>query len=96
MSRAHDERAHAWRSDAAVAALGLGRTALGFVGAALLVGAAFALSHELGAGAFRADHFVTRLVVPGAGMSLACRWPGFSFLVAAHCTAHLLLPFLFV
>jgi membrane protease YdiL (CAAX protease family) len=69
-----------------------------FLVASLLVGLAFAVSHEAGPGADRFDpvYFVDRLVLPGLLMSLGCRWPGFTFVVTGHCAAHVALPFLFV
>jgi hypothetical protein len=57
----------------------------------------FATSHEIGPGAgrFVPVFFLDRLALPGFLMSVACRWPGFAFVVAGHRTAHVLLPFLF-
>jgi CAAX prenyl protease-like protein len=73
------------------------RSMRSFVVASLIVGLAFALSHEIGPGAarFHLAYFVDRFVLPGLLMSLACRWPGFTFVVGWHCAAHTLLPFVF-
>jgi hypothetical protein len=64
---------------------------------AVLTGLAFAASHELGGApdGFVLRWFVTRWLVPGVAMSLAYFWPGPAFIVAAHCTAHLLIPVAF-
>ena len=40
-------------------------------------------------------HFATRLLLPGALMSVAFLAVEPSFIVTAHCTAHVLIPFLF-
>ena len=63
----------------------------------LVVGLAFAASHMFGptAGPFRGDYFATRVAVPGAAMSAAYLWISPAFIVAAHCTAHVVMPFLF-
>lgn len=65
--------------------------------AVLVTSLAFALAHELvpGAPAFLAPHFLARLLLPGALMSSLCLWPGFAFVVALHCGAHVVLPLLF-
>jgi len=65
--------------------------------AILVTSLAFAISHELGPGAaqFRVDHFITRFAFPGALMSAAYFVPGPAFIIAAHSTAHLLIPILF-
>jgi hypothetical protein len=57
----------------------------------------FSLSHELGlaGGAFEPRFLLTRLLVPGVGMSLLAFRLRPSFIVSAHCTAHLLIPALF-
>jgi Type II CAAX prenyl endopeptidase Rce1-like len=67
-------------------------------GAILVTALGFALSHELGPGAapFRVDRFATRAIFPGAVMSVAFFWPGPAFIVAAHATAHLVIPILFL
>lgn len=59
--------------------------------ASLVTGLAFALSHELGAGAgpFQLAYFTTRVVIPGAAMSLVFLVVHPAFLVSAHCAAHL-------
>jgi hypothetical protein len=69
--------------------------------ASLLTGLAFAVSHDLGALVgdqglpFRLDYFVIRTLLPGFVMSMAFFVIGPGFIVAAHCTAHLWIPFLF-
>ncbi len=56
-------------------------------------GLVFAGWHALGE-PFSATFFVTRLVIPGAAMSLVWLWSP-SAVIVAHCTAHLLIPALF-
>jgi len=65
--------------------------------AVLVTGALFSLSHELGpaGGAFVSQFMLTRLIVPGAAMSIVALRLNVTFLVCAHCTAHLLIPWLF-
>ncbi len=67
------------------------------VAAVVASGVLFSLSHELGpgGGAFEPRFLLTRFVVPGAMMSALAFRPGPTFIVTAHCTAHLLIPFLF-
>jgi len=66
--------------------------------AMLATGLLFAAAHELGPGAgpFDARHFVTRVIFAGPITSAPFFWPGPSFIVSAHCAAHLLIPFVFV
>jgi len=61
--------------------------------ACVAVGLAFAASH-LGGG-WSAPWFVTRALVPGFAFSVAALAVGPSFVVCAHCAAHLLIPTLF-
>jgi membrane protease YdiL (CAAX protease family) len=63
--------------------------------AVVATGVLFALSHEIGPGAaaFRLDLFLTRSVVPGIAMSALAAGVGPSFIVAAHCAAHVAMPF---
>lgn len=65
--------------------------------AVVVTGALFALSHELdpAGGVFDPRWIATRFLVPGAAMSLVALRVNATFLVTAHCTAHLLLPALF-
>ncbi len=58
----------------------------------------FALWHEVGSGAeaFVFQHFVTRFMIPGVIMGLAVFYISPVFLVALHCTAHIMIPLLFV
>jgi len=67
--------------------------ALGIVATALL----FSLSHELGpaGGAFEPRFLLTRFLVPGVAMSVLAFSAGPAFVVAAHCSAHLVIPALF-
>ncbi|MFI5297071.1 MAG: type II CAAX prenyl endopeptidase Rce1 family protein [Polyangiales bacterium] len=58
-------------------------------------GLAFALLHQAGPGQTSALWFATRLIFPGCAMSLVAWRVGPSFLVAAHCTAHVLIPWMF-
>jgi CAAX prenyl protease-like protein len=71
----------------------LGRAAAAV--ACLGTGLSFALSHQIAPGPWVARHFATRLLLPGAGMSALALWPGPAFLIAAHCTAHVLMPLAF-
>lgn len=64
--------------------------------AAVLTGLGFALLHQAGPGAFDAQFFATRFLVPGLAMSVAFFAISPAFLVTAHCAAHLLIPALFV
>lgn len=58
----------------------------------------FALWHEVGSGAeaFVLQHFVTRFMVPGIVMGLVVFYISPVFLVALHCSAHIMIPLLFV
>lgn len=66
--------------------------------AALGTGLLFALTHELGpAGAVFDPRFLaTRTLFPGLVMSLVALRLSPTFMVTAHCTAHLMIPALFV
>jgi hypothetical protein len=59
----------------------------------VVTGLVFAGWHALGE-PFSATFFVTRLVIPGAAMSLVWLWSP-SAITVGHCTAHLLIPALF-
>jgi Type II CAAX prenyl endopeptidase Rce1-like len=59
--------------------------------AIVLTGLAFALSHSVHLDA----HFATRFLIPGCAFSVAAILVSPAFLVAAHCTAHVLIPLLF-
>ncbi len=65
--------------------------------AVVVTALAFALSHELGPGAgpFDAGFFATRLIVPGAFMSVLFLRVGPSFLVTLHAAAHVGIALLF-
>lgn len=65
--------------------------------AILVTGVLFALAHEVGPGAeqFYWEHFITRFVSAGSLMSVLFFWPGPAFVISMHCTAHIILPFLF-
>jgi hypothetical protein len=63
--------------------------------AVALTGLAFAGLHELRAGAVRCAAVLTRLIFPGIVMSAAAWLFKPSFIVSAHCTAHVLLPLVF-
>jgi hypothetical protein len=64
--------------------------------AVVVTGFAFAVSHEIGTGDPLVERwFATRFLIPGCAMSLLFFWPGPAFIVAAHCTAHLLIPIAF-
>ncbi len=62
---------------------------------ALVTGLAFALLHEAGPGAFDAHYFATRFLVPGVAMSVVFLAISPTFLLTAHCAAHVLIPALF-
>ena len=66
--------------------------------AAVLVGVCFAVGHELppASGPVDPGHFATRIVLPGALMSVVALVRPPSFMIVAHASAHLLIPFLFV
>jgi membrane protease YdiL (CAAX protease family) len=72
------------------------RKLLAAILAVVVSGALFSLSHELGpaGGVFDRRFMITRFVIPGAGMSLVALVRP-SFMVTAHCTAHLTIPLLF-
>jgi hypothetical protein len=59
--------------------------------AILVTGLAFALAHSVHLDV----HFATRFLIPGCAFSLAALLVSPSFLVTAHCTAHVLIPLLF-
>lgn len=63
-----------------------------------IVALSFALWHEVGSGAepFVLQHFATRFMVPGVIMGLAVFYISPIFVVALHCTAHIMIPLLFV
>lgn len=65
--------------------------------ATIISGVLFSLSHELGpaGGAFETRFLITRFLIPGVGMSCLAFAVSPSFIVSAHCTAHLLIPALF-
>ena len=63
---------------------------------ALVVGLSFAFLHAAGSPEWSWSHFVTRVVFPGMAMSLAALAISPSFVVGAHCTAHVVIPLLFV
>lgn len=65
------------------------------IGAALVTGFLFALSHEVTPAAFDASHFATRMLIPGFVMSVLFLRVGPAFIVTAHCAAHLMIPFAF-
>lgn len=64
--------------------------------AVLATGLAFAVAHQLGPGASPPAYFATRFLFPGCVMSVVFLRVSPTFLVVAHCTAHLLMPLLFV
>ncbi len=78
------------------------RKRMGFHGAviaAIVVAAlCFVLWHEAGSGgqALVFQHAVTRFIVPGVIMGLAVFYVSPVFLVALHCTTHVMIPLLFV
>jgi hypothetical protein len=61
----------------------------------VLTAVGFALLHWTAAEPAAAAHFMTRLLFPGALMSLAALTVGPTFVVTAHATAHILIPVLF-
>ena len=65
--------------------------------AVVTTGFAFALMHEVGpgAGTFTPAYFLDRVLFPGILMSVLAFWPGAAFVVALHCSAHVILPLLF-
>lgn len=63
---------------------------------ALACALAFAVLHALGEPEPSTTYFITRLVIPGTLFSLAALVVHPSFVVVAHCTAHLFIPVLFV
>lgn len=68
-------------------------------GACLVTGLVFALSHEVGPAALQAfdlAHFMTRVIIPGVAMSAVAFLIHPSFIVSAHCAAHVLIAALFV
>lgn len=78
------------------------RRRLGFHWSALVTivvaALSFALWHEAGSGAepFMLQHFVTRFMIPGVMMGLLVFYVSPIFVVALHCTAHIMIPLLFV
>jgi len=62
--------------------------------AVVITAVLFSLSHELGpaGGVFAPRFMLTRFLVPGLAMSVVALRTRMSFLVFAHCTAHLLIP----
>jgi len=77
------------------------RKRLGFRGSAfiaiIVTALCFALLHEAGdgAGPFMLQHFLTRFMIPGVIMGLAVFYVSPIFVVALHCTAHIMIPLLF-
>jgi hypothetical protein len=65
--------------------------------AVLVTAALFSLSHELGpaGGVFDQQFMLTRFAIPGLAMSIVALRLNLTFVVFAHCTAHLLIPSLF-
>ncbi len=65
--------------------------------AVVLTAVLFAVSHEFGPGAaaFEPGWFLTRVMVPGIGMSVVFLVVGPAFLVSLHCSAHLFIPLFF-
>jgi hypothetical protein len=63
--------------------------------AIVVTGLTFALLHQAGPGPTSTSWFVTRFLVPGCAMSLMALLLSPSFVVAAHCTAHVLIPAIF-
>ncbi len=78
------------------------RKRMGFHGSVLttvvIAALTFVLWHEAGSGAegFVLQHAVTRFMVPGVIMGLAVFYISPIFLVALHCTTHIMIPLLFV
>ena len=63
--------------------------------AILVASLGFALLHQAGSGGGSASLFATRFLLPGCLMSAAALLISPSFVVVAHCTAHLLIPVFF-
>lgn len=65
--------------------------------AVLVTAVLFSLSHELGpaGGVFDQRFMLTRFAIPGLAMSIVALRLNLTFVVFAHCTAHLLIPSLF-
>lgn len=78
------------------------RRRLGFHWSALITiiitALSFAFWHEAGSGAepFMLQHFATRFMIPGVMMGLLVFYVSPIFVVALHCTAHIMIPLLFV
>ncbi len=78
------------------------RRRLGFHWSALftivVAALSFAVWHEAGSGAepFILQHFLTRFMIPGVMMGLMVFYISPIFVVALHCTAHIMIPLLFV
>lgn len=64
--------------------------------ASLVVGLSFAFLHAAGSPDWSWPFFATRVIFPGVVMSLAALAISPSFVIGAHCTAHVVIPFLFV
>lgn len=65
--------------------------------AVVVAALSFALLHEAGGGAaISAHYFLARFLVPGVVMGLAAFALSPAFVVAMHCTAHIMIPVLFV
>jgi len=64
----------------------------------LVVALLFALLHEIGSAgeAFSAYYFMARFIVPGCIMGLAFFYISPTFIVMMHCTAHIMIPLLFL
>jgi membrane protease YdiL (CAAX protease family) len=62
----------------------------------IATGLAFAVLHQVGSGASPPAYFATRFLFPGCVMSIVFLRVSPTFIVVAHCTAHLLMPVLFV
>lgn len=64
----------------------------------IIVALSFALLHEVGGGAepFMPQHFIARFMIPGVVMGLVVFYVSPIFVVAVHCTAHVMIPLLFV
>ena len=63
--------------------------------AVLATGLAFTLLHEPASASWSPTLFTTRFLLPGCAMSMAALLRSPSFIVAAHCTAHLVVPLAF-
>jgi len=63
--------------------------------AVLSTGLAFTLLHEPASASWSPTLFTTRFLLPGCAMSMAALLRSPSFIVAAHCTAHLVVPLVF-